>query len=181
MAASSPERLADLSRRLEVSGSDEIGDLAAAFNGFMDRLEGMLGHVRRAADRMGAAAQDLAAATEQMSSGALQQAASLEQTAASIEEMTATVRQNADNAQNASQLAATSRDTAERGKRVVIDAVAITVATEPSIEESFYWRAMAKQALGDQEGAVADLRESLKWHPDFGPTMALLQQWGVQP
>jgi methyl-accepting chemotaxis protein len=114
---------ADLSRRLEVSGSDEIGDLAAAFNDFMDRLEGMLGHVRRTADRMGGAAQDLAAATEQMSSGALQQAASLEQTAASIEEMTATVRQNADNAQNASQLAATSRDTAERGKRVVIDAV----------------------------------------------------------
>jgi tetratricopeptide (TPR) repeat protein len=57
----------------------------------------------------------------------------------------------------------------------------IIAASEPSIEESFYWRAMSKQALGDQEGAIADLRESLKWHPDFGPSMALLQQWGVSP
>ncbi len=66
----------------------------------------------------------------------------------------------------------------------VVDLATTTIATtstEPSIEESFYWRAMAKQALGDKEGAISDLRTSLKWHPDFGPSMALLQQLGAEP
>jgi tetratricopeptide (TPR) repeat protein len=51
----------------------------------------------------------------------------------------------------------------------------------PALEESFYWRAMAKAALGDKSGAVADYQESLKYHPDFAPTLYQLKQLGVEP
>jgi tetratricopeptide (TPR) repeat protein len=54
-------------------------------------------------------------------------------------------------------------------------------SSEPAIEESFYWRARAKAALGDTAGAVDDLRESLKWHPDFAPSLEQLQLMGVEP
>lgn len=70
-----------------------------------------------------AASQQLAAAAEQLSSGAQQSASSLEETASSLEEMTATVKQNADNADQANQLANTSRGTAEQGGEVVASAV----------------------------------------------------------
>ncbi len=70
-----------------------------------------------------AASQQLAAASEQLSSGAQQSASSLEETASSLEEMTATVRQNADNADQANQLANSSRETAEKGGAVVANAV----------------------------------------------------------
>lgn len=51
-------------------------------------------------------------------------------------------------------------------------------ASEPYIEESFYWRARAKAALGDSAGAIADLEQSLKYHPDFGPSAAFLREMG---
>lgn len=70
-----------------------------------------------------AASQQLAAASEQLSSGAQESASSLEETASSLEQMTATVRQNADNADQANQLANSSRETAERGGEVVANAV----------------------------------------------------------
>ena len=70
-----------------------------------------------------AASQQLAAASEQLSSGAQQSASSLEETASSLEEITATVRQNADNADQANQLANSSRETAEKGGAVVAQAV----------------------------------------------------------
>lgn len=70
-----------------------------------------------------AASQQLAAASEQLASGSQEAASSLEETAASLEEITVTVRQNAENADQANQLAASSRDTAEKGGAVVQDAV----------------------------------------------------------
>jgi len=75
------------------------------------------------ANGVAAASQQLAAASEQLSSGAQQSASSLEETASSLEEMTATVRQNADNADQANQLANNSRETAEKGGQVVASAV----------------------------------------------------------
>jgi tetratricopeptide (TPR) repeat protein len=38
---------------------------------------------------------------------------------------------------------------------------------DPVLEESFYWRALAKEAKGDITGAIADLEESLKLNPNF--------------
>jgi tetratricopeptide (TPR) repeat protein len=38
---------------------------------------------------------------------------------------------------------------------------------EPLLEESFYWRALAKEALGDLEGAISDLSEAIRLNPNF--------------
>jgi hypothetical protein len=52
---------------------------------------------------------------------------------------------------------------------------------EPILEESYYWRGRAKLALKDVNGAIADFRSSLKYHPGFSPTLDQLQQLGVKP
>jgi hypothetical protein len=57
----------------------------------------------------------------------------------------------------------------------------INSASEPYLEESYYWRARAKAALGDSNGAVEDLRKALEYHPGFDPALQILAQMGVSP
>lgn len=52
---------------------------------------------------------------------------------------------------------------------------------EPALEESWYWRARAREATGDQAGAIDDLRNSLTWHTGFAPTLDELARLGVSP
>jgi tetratricopeptide (TPR) repeat protein len=57
----------------------------------------------------------------------------------------------------------------------------LAAMSEPVLEESYYWRALARDALGDHPGALRDLRASLKYHPGFGPAVEQMQQWGAAP
>ena len=52
---------------------------------------------------------------------------------------------------------------------------------EPVLEESYYWRAMSYYALGNRPDALADLRTSLKYHPGYAPSQALLDQINATP
>ncbi|PKO17793.1 MAG: hypothetical protein CVU39_04740 [Chloroflexi bacterium HGW-Chloroflexi-10] len=65
----------------------------------------------------------------------------------------------------------------------VINLTSLTIdsATEPYLEENFYWRARANIALGNTQTAIADLHSSLEYHPDFPPSVAMLQQLGIAP
>jgi tetratricopeptide (TPR) repeat protein len=49
------------------------------------------------------------------------------------------------------------------------------------LEETWYWRGMAKLALGDTDGAISDLRDSVRLHPGFAPALFQLEQMGVTP
>ena len=51
--------------------------------------------------------------------------------------------------------------------------------SEPVLEESLYWRALAREALGDLDGAIADLQESVKLNPNFTPGKDQLARLGV--
>ncbi len=52
---------------------------------------------------------------------------------------------------------------------------------EPSLEESYYWRARSYHALGDEVRAENNLRSSLKYHPGYAPSVTLLQELGKTP
>jgi hypothetical protein len=39
--------------------------------------------------------------------------------------------------------------------------------SKPVLEESYYWRALAREALGDTSGAIADLKEAVRLNPNF--------------
>lgn len=122
----------DLTRRLVVTSQDEIGEIARQFNTFVNTLHDIIRQARHTADSVATASQQVAATTRQLTTGAQQQASSLEETAASLEEMSGTIKQNADNAQQANQLAAGSRDVAERGGQVVNTAVGAMTAINQS-------------------------------------------------
>jgi hypothetical protein len=51
----------------------------------------------------------------------------------------------------------------------------------PALEESFYWRGMAKVAIGDQSGGEKDFRTCLQYHQDFNPCVVELNKLGIFP
>ena len=53
--------------------------------------------------------------------------------------------------------------------------------SEPVLEESYYWRALAREASGDTDNAINDLRSALKVHPGFEPALTELQQMDITP
>jgi len=63
----------------------------------------------------------------------------------------------------------------------VVQLATQTLATtnQPYLEESFYWRARAEIALGENQPAIDDLRKSLEYHPGFSPSLDLMNQLGI--
>jgi hypothetical protein len=51
--------------------------------------------------------------------------------------------------------------------------------SEPVLEESYYWRGLAREAVGDVPGAIEDLRAALNMHPGFEPALSQLRRLGV--
>ncbi|ELY2795649.1 methyl-accepting chemotaxis protein [Cronobacter dublinensis] len=113
----------DLARRIEVDGTNEMGQLAASIKHMQGELVRTVGEVRNGADAIYSGASEISAGNNDLSSRTEEQAASLEETAASMEELTATVKQNAENARQASQLALSASETAQKGGKVVDNVV----------------------------------------------------------
>jgi methyl-accepting chemotaxis protein len=113
----------DVTQRLSVDTRDEVGRMAAALNQAVESMRTALLAVRATATEVATAAGQLSGASEELASGSQEQASSLEETAASLEEITGTVKQTADNARVASQVAADSREQAQKGGKVVAAAV----------------------------------------------------------
>ncbi|WPU23665.1 methyl-accepting chemotaxis protein [Cedecea neteri] len=113
----------DLVRKIDVEGTNEMGQLAENLRHMQSELVITVGEVRNGANAIYSGASEISIGNNDLSSRTEQQAASLEETAASMEQLTATVKQNAENARQASQLALSASETAQRGGKVVDNVV----------------------------------------------------------
>ncbi|WP_175239690.1 methyl-accepting chemotaxis protein, partial [Achromobacter deleyi] len=113
----------DLTTRVEVHSTNEIGALMAAVKRMQESLTRTVSAVRRGVDEINVGSREISAGNTDLSSRTEEQAASLEETAASMEQLASTVKQNADNARQANQLAASASDVAERGGSAVAEVV----------------------------------------------------------
>ena len=113
----------DLTRTVQVRSGDEIGQLLTALNGMQQNLRDTVTSIKVSSNSVSSSAQEIAQANQDLSSRTEEQASALEETAASMEQMTATVSQNADNAKQANQLAASASATAVRGGQAVREVV----------------------------------------------------------
>jgi methyl-accepting chemotaxis protein-1 (serine sensor receptor) len=109
----------DLTQRIEVHSTDEVGQLMQALKDMNDNLVNIVGQVRTGTDTIATASSQIAAGNLDLSSRTEQQASSLEETASSMEELTSTVKQNAENARQANQLVRSTSDVAVKGGQVV--------------------------------------------------------------
>ncbi|MCM2130750.1 methyl-accepting chemotaxis protein [Larsenimonas rhizosphaerae] len=113
----------ELDNDIDTRRADEFGDMLRGLHAMQQRLSAVVTRMHSNSESVQVAAKEIASGNDDLSRRTQEQAASLEQTAASMEEMTSTVRQNADNAQQANQLAASVSEKAVHGGEVVGKAV----------------------------------------------------------
>ena len=58
----------------------------------------------------------------------------------------------------------------------VISLATFTLNTASNLEESYYWRAKARAAQGDVEGARSDLEQALRYHEGWQPALTALEE-----
>ena len=113
----------DLTHQISKSYQGTFGEVKNNINTTIQNVEQTVEQLRTISDQVNTASEEISSGNTNLSGRTEQQAANLEETAASMEELTSTVKNNADNAQQANQVATSARTAAERGGEVVNDAV----------------------------------------------------------
>ena len=109
----------DLTRKIEVHGKDEIGQMEQSVSDLSASLTRIIAEVRSIAGEVSAASQSISTASVQVSKGASTQAAAAEEASSSMEQMVSNIKQNADNAQQTDKIANKSaKDGQESGQSV---------------------------------------------------------------
>src|SRR5688572_2386988 len=131
--ARTAERIAagDLSTRVDLGRSDEVGQVADALGTMLAKLLEVVSEVRTGAASLASASGQVSATTQSLSRGTSEQAASVQETTSNIEQMNASISQNADNSRQMEQMASKGvKDGEESGQ-----AVRETVTAMKSIAE----------------------------------------------
>jgi methyl-accepting chemotaxis protein len=122
----------DLTRRMQGEHRGAFGKLKADVDRMSDQVEQIVGRIAKVSGAVQIGTNEISSGITDLSARTEHQASSLEETTASMEELSATVRQNADNAQEANQVAGTARDAAVRGGEIVEQTVAAMSGIEAS-------------------------------------------------
>lgn len=119
----------------EMKHAGDFRKVIAGVNQTLDLIVEPIKAVRQAVEAIDTAASEIASGNNQLSRRTEDQAASLEETAASMEQFASIVKHNAENAQEANQLALTASNVAENGGQVVREAIASMNAMNESARQ----------------------------------------------
>ena len=112
----------DLAVRINVREGDH-GSVLAAMNAMLERLSGVIGRVRLAADHLVQVSGQVRENSQGLSQASSSQAASVEETSASIEQMSASIALNSDHARQTTDLASQTAQDAHQAGRAVNETV----------------------------------------------------------
>ncbi|RJG13316.1 methyl-accepting chemotaxis protein [Pseudomonas cavernicola] len=114
----------DLTRRLDESRADELGDLARGFNRFIGSQRELIGAVLATSERLGTAVGQVAQVVENTAGRAGQQQEMTDMVATAVHEMGLTVQEIARNASSAASTSQSARDEAVQARQVVGSSIA---------------------------------------------------------
>ncbi|HBC55558.1 MAG TPA: methyl-accepting chemotaxis protein, partial [Gammaproteobacteria bacterium] len=109
----------DLTKRINSSASDEIGDLVTGFNNFVDKLQSIVRDVISSTTQLATAAEEMSVITSQTKQGMSQQQSETDEVVTAMNQMTSTVENVAKNASAAAAAAKDADEEAAKGKEVV--------------------------------------------------------------
>lgn len=113
----------DLTRRLDESRADELGDLARGFNRFIGSLRGLIGDVLNTSQQLRTAVGQVAQVVDNTAARAGRQHEMTDMVATAVHEMGLTVQEIARNASNAAQASQGARSEAMEARQVVGDSI----------------------------------------------------------
>ncbi len=109
----------DLTKRINVSVKDEIGELAGWFNAFLDNLHDIMAQVKHSSETVSAAANETSLGNQDLSQRTEEQASSLEEISSTIEEISASLQKSSENSGEADQISRTTLDSVRSSEKVV--------------------------------------------------------------
>lgn len=126
----------DLTLRIDVSNSDEFGQMGHSFNEMMTNFHDLILELTSATSQVSSLATELSATTEQTSKGMAQQQDETTLVATAMTEMNATVHEVAQNTQNAASASQGAANAARVGKGVVDESIAAVKNLSDRLENS---------------------------------------------
>lgn len=121
----------DLTRRLQQSGSDEIGKVSEAFNQFAGKIQDLVREVSRATEELAAATRGVEKATSRTASALQHQKTSTQEMAISVQHMSTSAEHVATSAEQTAAAAQSADEETVSGKHTVDEALkAINTLTE---------------------------------------------------
>ncbi|KRW61939.1 methyl-accepting chemotaxis protein [Pseudomonas sp. TTU2014-080ASC] len=165
------ERVAsgDLSKVIEVTRRDEIGQLQQGVQRMTSSLQALIGNIRDSVAQIASAAEELSAITEQTSAGTNKQREETDQVATAMHEMSATVHDVARSAELAAQAASQADTEASQGDRVVAEAIAQIERVALEVQRS----AEAMGRLQQESGKIGSVMDVIKSVADQTNLLAL--------
>jgi methyl-accepting chemotaxis protein len=129
MAKDIAEGEGDLTKRILVSGQDELGDLSNWYNLFLKKLNNIIVQVKKRSHNINKISQEMASGNQDLSTRTHQQSASLEETASSMEEINSIVQNSAEEAKNASDLTKNALRGVGNSRQQLLDTVNKSIET----------------------------------------------------
>lgn len=126
----------DLTVRIIVSGNDEIGDLAGAFNRFVDKIHSLVGHVKDITSHLNDHVLSVSGQVELTEQATQLQMIETDQVAAAINEMSAAAVQVSGSAAEASVAATNAENLASAARKVVEASVGHVHGLTANLESS---------------------------------------------
>ncbi|MGI6778464.1 MAG: methyl-accepting chemotaxis protein [Acetivibrionales bacterium] len=105
----------DLDVIIDVDTKDEVGILARAFRSMAEKINDVMSSINSASEQVASGARQVSDSSMALSQGATEQASSIEQLTASLEEISSQTKLNAQNANQANELAETAKLNAMQG------------------------------------------------------------------
>ncbi len=143
----------DLTKRLDVTSNDEIGELAHWFNVFLEKLHSVMLQVTTNTHRLATASEEISAAATEQAQGSETQKDQTAQVATAMQEMSSTVLQVTENSNKAAGAARQAADTARHGGTVVEE----TLVRMRAISESVTETAQKVKNLGKSSDAIGEI------------------------
>lgn len=152
----------DLTKRVPVTGQDEIGRLGQLLNQFIDKLQLSITKVGEVTSQVAFDSQEMSATADEIAKGADTQKVKMTQSASAVEEMSMTAGEVARNSQEASGIAQEASNTAQEGQRVVTEAVgSMQLVAEAVGQSSEVIAALGRSSdqIGEIVGTIEDIAD----------------------
>jgi methyl-accepting chemotaxis protein len=143
----------DLTKRLDASSKDELGETCHWFNSFIDKLHDIISQISSTSTQVAAASSQLHSTAEQIATGAEEVAAQAGTVATAGEEMSATSGDIARNCQMAAEGAQRASQAAQNGAVVVDNTVAVMGQIADKVQES----ARTVESLGARSDQIGEI------------------------
>ncbi len=152
----------DLTRRLTVTSTDDLGQISAGINRFIERLQEMMGEVRQASGQLNEGISGLARQTGSAQGLLAEHVRETEQVVTAINEMSRTAVSVSESAASTAQLTGQSQQLASQSRRVVDQAMTSVTALVTEVEATAHSiTAMQQdvQQIGSILGVIGGIAE----------------------